>query len=431
MRGRFISVLAERIESFVAERSRLGYRPSCQMTIYRKFDRFVADRMHAPGPITREVVEGYVVAIKAGGPFLRDQGWTPIRELLKYLRRFDAATFVPDEVHRIVPVEHRNRFRSCLGAHLSAFIELRFAMGYRLSTYLFVYELFDRVADREMQTSGPVTREVVEAFLRSMSHLRSNTRQMRLTIIRQFLRYLRQHEPATYIPDRFIEPSHGSPRRPYIFADREVKALIQAAHYYGRVQGSRWILYPTLFGLLATTGMRVSEALDLTVGDVDLKDAVIHVRKAKFQKARLVPLAGSTCSAVQRYLVARAERGFPTTPEAPLFPAERVRGGRLPYSTAKHAFHALLRSTGLNRAAGGRRPRIHDLRHTVAVRRLCLWYREGSDVQALIPSLVTYLGHSSVQGTAKYLTTTAELLAEASRRQDAFLGSHVSKGDAR
>jgi integrase len=323
-------------------------------------------------------------------------------------------------------------FSSSLADHLSGYLALRRSLGYELRSQVSLFRQFDRVIAREMPGPGPVTRALVEAYLRSLAHLQPLTRRVRLSMIRQFLRYLRQVEPATFVPDRSLEPARSAPRSPYIFTDDEVRALVRTASRYPLRYGcQRWLLYPTLFGLLYVTGMRISEALALTLGDVDLDRAVLRIRRTKFHKARLIPLAASTCAAVRQYLVARAERGHPTTPEAFLFIGPRQP--RLPYSNVRTAFHTITRMAGIGPPRGGRPPRIHDLRHTAAVRRLVLWYREGKNVQALLPALVTYLGHSSVRGTALYLTTTAELLTEASRRfEQAFdLGAAPRQGGLR
>lgn len=316
-------------------------------------------------------------------------------------------------------------FTSCLAEHLSAYLALRRSLGYELRGQTYHLRSFDRVVQRQMQSPGPVSRELIEAYLRTMAHLQPTTRRLRLSTIRQFLLYLRQFEPATYIPDRSLEPARSSSRLPYIFSEDEVRTLIQVAcEYPRRYRCRRWLLYPTLFGLLYVTGMRVSEALSLTLEDIDMEQAVVRIRKTKFHKARLIPLQASSCAPLKRYLIARASRGHRTNPDAPLFVNDQ--GKKLAYTTVRRAFHTIRRMAGISRGFGRQRPRIHDLRHTAAVRRLYLWYHEGKNVQSLLPVLVTYLGHSSVSGTAIYLTTTAELLAEASRRFEQHFSTDAS-----
>jgi len=172
-------------------------------------------------------------------------------------------------------------------------------VGHELRSQTCCLQGFDRVVDREMQSPGSVSRELIEAYLRTLAHLQPITRRLRLSTIRQFLLYLRQFDPATYIPDRSLEPGRSSPRLPYIFTEDEVRALTQAAYEYpNRYRARRWPLYPTLFGLLYVTGMRISEALSLTLADLDLGQALLRIRKTKFHKARLIPLHPSSCGAI-------------------------------------------------------------------------------------------------------------------------------------
>jgi site-specific recombinase XerD len=293
-----------------------------------------------------------------------------------------------------------------------------------MRSHQYILRQFDRVVRRQITSRDSVSRKVIEKYLRSLAHLQPITRRLRLSMIRQFLLYLRRFEPTTFVPDRSMEPARSTPRTPHIFTDAEICNLIRVAYQHPpRYPCRRWLLYPTLFGLLYVTGMRVSEALGLKLADVDLPQALLRIRKAKFHKARLVPLVQSSCAALKRYLTARAERGHPTVPDAYLFVNDQ--GKRLPYTTVRNAFHRIARIAGIETEAR-RRPRIHDLRHTAAVRRLYLWYREGKNVQALLPVLSTFLGHSAVSGTAIYLTTTAELLAEANARFEKHYGDHAS-----
>lgn len=306
-------------------------------------------------------------------------------------------------------------FVSFLASYLTDFVEFRRGVGFEYRTQVGILRQFDAIVDNEMAQPGPITRAVVEAFLRSTRELQPLTRRVRLSTVRQFLIYLRQFEPATYVPERAMLPAGASPRPPYIFTDDEIRALLrEALRYPTRYRCRRWRLYYTLIGFLYVTGLRISEALALTLGNLDLKRRLVHVRWTKFHKSRLVPLTSSTCEALKLYLVERAERGHPTVPSSPLFVSNN--GGPLPYSTARTGFQRIRQMAGVRNPPGSRGSRLHDLRHTAAVRRLYLWYREGKDVQALLPVLVTYLGHSAVRCTEVYLTATSELLAEASGR---------------
>ncbi len=310
-------------------------------------------------------------------------------------------------------------FVSVLGDQLSAFVGLRRSLGYELRSQIYVYRQFDRVLASEMHAPGPVTRSMVEAFLRTLDGISPLTRRIRISHIRQFLLHWQQTEPETFVPDRSMVPAHDSPRAPHIYSASEIRALLAAAATYPRrYPCRRWSVHLTLVGLLYVTGMRISEALALTLGDIDWRSDVIHIRRTKFHKTRLVPFKPSTRTALQRYLSERAERGHSTAPAAPFFVTEK--GCRVPYSTARGRFEDIARQTGV-RVAGRRSPRIHDLRHTAAVDRLCLWYRQGMDVQAMLPVLVTYLGHTKISSTDVYITMTPELLDAAKSRLERHL----------
>lgn len=310
-------------------------------------------------------------------------------------------------------------YASFLASHLTEYVAFRRSLGFELRTQVGVLRQFDRVLQHELPHGGPITPGMVEAFLRSLVGCRPITRRLRLSIVRQFLRYLSQHDPATFIPGRAFEPARAKPRPPHIYTDEEIQALLRAAQAFPlRYPRRRWLLYPTLIAFLYATGLRISEALALTLEDFDWRLAVVHVRQTKFHKSRLVPFTSSSAVAIQRYLIARAERGHATTPTAPFF--VRHHGGRLSYSTAAHAFRRIVRDAGVRTEPGTRNPRLHDLRHSAAVQRLALWYREGKDVQALLPVLVTYLGHSAIWCTEIYLTATAELLDQASTRFEQY-----------
>jgi site-specific recombinase XerD len=312
-------------------------------------------------------------------------------------------------------------FVSVLAGRLTAFLRMRRALGFELRTQPCVLRRFDRVAARHMRRQGPVTRLVVEAYLRALDGLSPLTRRNQLCHVRQFLLYLRQFEPATFIPGPSLTPAAASPRAPHIYSEDEIRALLRTARNYpDRYRSRRWLLYETLIGFLYVTGMRVSEALALTLGDIDWRRGVVRIRRAKFHKERLVPLASSTQGWMRRYLIERAERGHSTAVSAALFVTDK--GEPLSYGTAQQAIRVIAIRAGI-RAPRQRGPRIHDLRHTAAVRRLYLWYRAGKDVQALLPALVTYLGHARVSSTDLYITMTGELLEQARKRFERHLDS--------
>jgi len=167
--------------------------------------------------------------------------------------------------------------------------------------------------------------------------------------------------------------------------------------------------------LLYGTGMRVSEALGLQLGDVDLRQRIITVRNTKFYKARLVPVGPRLNEELAAHLDRRCSLAVPAG-EASAF-LSSSKGGRLFYEHISAMFQCVRRAAGIASPAGELRPpRLHDLRHTAAVHRVEAWYREGKNVQRLLPLLATYLGHVSIASTQRYLQMTPQLLQQASQR---------------
>jgi site-specific recombinase XerD len=174
----------------------------------------------------------------------------------------------------------------------------------------------------------------------------------------------------------------------------------------------------TLLLLLYGAGLRISEALSLTLLDVDVAAAVLTIRESKFYKTRFVPVGPKLASTLASYQSFRLQQHPFQTPSP--FLVSRS-GQALTVSIAERTFRKLCASAGVVRHDGARyQPRLHDLRHAAAVHRLIAWYRAGADVQKLLPQLATYLGHVHIAATQRYLTMTPELLREASRRFERY-----------
>lgn len=206
---------------------------------------------------------------------------------------------------------------------------------------------------------------------------------------------------------------------PYIYTHAELKRLLDAvpAACAGRVPVDDYV-FRALLLLLYGAGLRISEAVSLTIGDVDLRHACLHVRETKFYKTRMVPLGKDLTQVLTEYVVKR-NNSHPATADAPLFCF--CNGTPLSKSAARSAFRRLRAQAGVIREGGARhQPRLHDFRHSAAVHRLVAWYRGGADLQALLPKLATYLGHVDLSATQRYLTLTPELLREASLRFERY-----------
>jgi len=230
-------------------------------------------------------------------------------------------------------------------------------------------------------------------------------RHVRLQEIQRLARFLHAEDPAHEIPPATLFPAPKCRRLPYIYAPEELRALVAGAGWLRTTYPLRRQVYGTLLGLLAATGLRVSEALDLRLGDI-LPEGVLHVRRAKFGKSRLLPVHPTVMAVLSRYL---ATRGRLAVPDDHVFLSAGNR--RIASSTMHATFRQVLRLAGI--APGRPRPpRIHDLRHTFATRALqqCATRREA--VARHFLALATYLGHADIVDTYWYLEATPELLAD-------------------
>jgi integrase/recombinase XerD len=206
---------------------------------------------------------------------------------------------------------------------------------------------------------------------------------------------------------------------PHIFSHEELKRLLAAADAFDRPRAKMDShTCRALILLLYGAGLRIGEAISLTLADVCLSSSILTIRESKFYKTRLVPI-GSDLATVMASYQARRLCGHPAKPDAPFFVC-RTREP-LTRSAAENTFSKLRLSAGVLRLDGARyQPRLHDLRHTAAVHRLVSWYRQGADVQRLLPQLSAYLGHASIAATQCYLTLTPELLREAGKRFERY-----------
>lgn len=307
-------------------------------------------------------------------------------------------------------------FLSCFAPRLNEYVALRRRLGFQFKTQAEALIQFDRFAHARGH-AGAMTAELIVAFATS-GNVSETHQARRYQVVCNFTEYLANFEPATPLMDpRFIRWPRQRPV-PHIFTEHEIASLLKEAKKISRRHPVRGAAVHAIVGLGAATGMRVSEVLRLDRGDVDLKTGVLTVRRTKFNKDRLVPVHPTTLEVLRRYAEVRdAHFGEVASPAFFL----NLRERRYSRHTAQLDFWRLGRAAGL-REATGNGPRYHDLRHTYAVRRLAGWYREGLDLQAMLPVLATYMGHAHYSDTAYYLTATAELLGLAADRFASFVG---------
>jgi site-specific recombinase XerD len=208
---------------------------------------------------------------------------------------------------------------------------------------------------------------------------------------------------------------------PYIYSPEEMRALLAGveqvcAHKKCPIDA---VTLRTLLLVLWGTGLRVSEALHLTVMDVDLPLALLTVSDTKFFKTRLVPIDPQLAKALATYAKSRIRRPISESEVSFFFTTHQ--GTSLTHTFVERYFRKLCKSVGIARQDGARyQPRLHDFRHTFATNRVLSWYQDGADVQRLLPSLSTYIGHGTLAATQRYLTATPEVLREASNRFEQY-----------
>lgn len=298
----------------------------------------------------------------------------------------------------------------------------RRCLGFELKSPGLALMSFARYVDARGH-SEPLSVEIMADWARQDKWKRGSpaTWARRLKLLRPFTRYLRQFEPRTEVPDESIFGPLQERLVPHIYCEQEIVDLLAAARTLGPHGGLRPATYETLFGLIASTGLRVSEAVGLLDTDVDLQRDLLTVRQTKFAKSRQVPLHPSTMEALLRYRQLR-NRHVQITPEVPFFVGTRGQrlGQGLGLRQVHRVFNRLRDQLGWSNRGGHDGPRIHDLRHTFAVRRVMLWHEHGADIDQAMLALSTYMGHAKIANTYWYLTAVPELMAVAAGKFERF-----------
>ena len=315
------------------------------------------------------------------------------------------------------PVSLRTRVRQYLQERRRLGFQLR-SMGYALHS-------FACYADK-LQHAGALTVEFMADWAkRDRAHSEDpKTWARRLKILRPFMRWLRQFEPGTEVPDEAVFGRVGERLTPHIYSEQEIVDLLAAAR---RIEPDlRGATYEALFGLLAATGLRVSEALRLRNGDVDLKAGMLAIQRTKFAKSRQVPVHPSVVEALRRYRRLR-DPLIEITDETPFFVGSRGRrrGQQLTGRQVDRVFADLRTRLAWPNRGAHTSPRVHDLRHTFVVRRMLAWHIEGIDIDQAMLSLSTYVGHAMVTNTYWYLTAVPELMALAAAKFESHMSPEV------
>jgi integrase len=295
------------------------------------------------------------------------------------------------------------------------YLQLRRNLGYLLREPGRLLHSFAAFAEREKATH--ITVDLALRWAQQPADASPATWAVRLQTVRRFAIWLSASDRRTEVPPAGLLRGRYERKRPYLYSDAEIANLVRTAGQLPSPAGLKGRTFATIFGLLAVTGMRISEALALDREDVDLPEAILRIRRSKFGKSRLVAVHESTRAILADYARER-DRVVPRPASAAFFLSER--GSRVTAWASRYNFAKVSRQVGLRAATKdcrhGHGPRLHDLRHRFAACTLLNWYRAGIDVEREIPKLATYLGHVHVNETYWYLEAVPELLELASCR---------------
>lgn len=311
-----------------------------------------------------------------------------------------------------------------LASVVSRYVHLKRSSGMRFVTASQVLTYFARtMGDIDIQAVRP---QAVSDFLRGRGRITSTWHQ-KYGALRSFFRFAIGRDYATKSPLPTVIPQRPPYPTPYIYSTDELRRILTVIS--GRQEQAVGV--PTasvraLILLLYGAGLRIGEALSLTLADVNLRDAVLTIREGKFYKSRLVPLGRQLTAQLSLYAHQRGRWPCGLVQSSSFF---AMRDGcPLSRTSMQQIWRKACRLAGVKAADGAtEQPRLHDLRHTFAVHRLVSWYRQGADVQRLIYFLQIYLGHDKLAHTQRYLTMTPELLGQANQRFANYVSTEVER----
>jgi integrase len=303
-----------------------------------------------------------------------------------------------------------------LRAAIADYLDLRRSLGFKLKSDERV--LLDFAAFMERRHARHITSKLALAWAQQPASTDPNYLAGRLRAVRSFARHRILTDPRTEIPPTDLLPRQRSAFQVYLFSQEEIARLLAASLQRRRSATpiSRWSRY-AIFGLLSVTGMRVGEVLNLDLEDVDLDNGVLTIRNTKFGKSRLVPVHATTCAVLKLYLEQRDAFLAGRTVQ-PFFISPL--GRRITHSTLGLSFRRLSRKLEIRGVSDTTGPRLHDMRHSMAVEVLRRCYSTGADPERRLPALSTYLGHTHLNYTYWYLHQNPSLMQQAVTRLEHY-----------
>lgn len=294
---------------------------------------------------------------------------------------------------------------------LHDYLALRRGLGFKLHTD--GTGLLSFVKFMEQAQADYISTERALAWAQLPTSVQPTQRSRRLGFVRGFARYCSVFDARTEIPSPDLLPCRYQRPTPYLFTDNDIQRLLRATLQLSAKEPFVNRIFYCLLGLLSVSGLRISEALGLTLDDVDLDEGVLTIRSSKFGKSRLIPLHCTTTKELDDY---RAHREHLLAGRQVPYWFVNRQGKRLGYDAVDDMFRRLLAKIGLRGQPGERRPHLHDLRHRFAVLTVLNWYRADVDVERRLPMLSAYLGHVEIRNTYWYLSASPELMGEARAR---------------
>ena len=300
---------------------------------------------------------------------------------------------------------------------IKTYLATRRAQGVQIRSGARTLRQFAReTGDRPLDT---VTPYAVAAFLRGHGAI-SATWILKFRLLTGLYLFALHRGFATFSPLPEFKPKLPPQQTPYVYTHDELQRLLDATAVVRSANSPlQAATCRTVLLLLYGAGLRISEAIGLTLTDVDLSERILTIRNTKFYKTRLVPIGPGLASVLTTYYEQRSRLPLPIARDSAFFCTRS--GCRLFYTNVGALFRRIRAAAGIVCPPDEPRPpRLHDLRHTAAVHRVLAWYRSGQDVQLLLPKLATYLGHANITSTQRYLQMTPELMLEASHRFAAY-----------
>jgi len=322
-------------------------------------------------------------------------------------------------------------FTSPIASQIQRYLQFKYAAGCKYHDEKRLLYVLDEFLESHLSIEDPIiTDDIVREYSARKGTESEANRAHRLSILRQLCRFLAPEEPRTAVDSQYFLGIHRRPFVPYILTLSEGQRLLQSCLKFSCGKGDKSLLfhrmvYGTALMLLYLTGMRVGEVLALNLEDVDLATGVLRIRQAKFGKSRFVPIAPDLTEAMRKCRSFVDEYLYSRPPNACFFP--KFNGKTCTEAIIRYSFRKTLTEAGIVWLGQGKGPRLHDLRHSFAVNRMILWYRQNANLNAKLPLLATYLGHVSLSGTQRYLRLTETFVGEITRRHQTQFGYLITE----